>query len=63
MLVVIYLFNNYLSKSTFFVINMAFDPLLNAILSNKLEFFVSCNNIKLARTSFFCSDVLISTFL
>ena len=32
-------------------------------LSNKLEFFVSCNNIKITRTSFFILRVLICTFL
>ena len=40
--IVIYLFNYDSSKSTFFMLNMAFD--INSFCQvNKLEFFVSCN--------------------
>ena len=42
-LLVIYLFNHDSSKSTIFMLNMAFDVLLSAIFANKLESFVSCN--------------------
>ena len=56
-LLVIYLFNYDSSKSTFFMLNMAFDVLVLTFwvqfLLYKLEFFVSCNII--TRTSFFCS--------
>ena len=48
-LLVIYLFNHNLSKSTLFMLNIAFDV---QFLSNKLEFLVSCN-IKITGTSFF----------
>ena len=51
-LLVIYLFNYDSSKSTFFTLNMAFDVELSRFLSNKLEFFFSCNT-KITRTSFF----------
>ena len=44
-LLVIYLFNHDSSKSTTFMLNMAFDILLSAVFVkySKLEFFVSCN--------------------
>ena len=48
-LLVIYLFNHDSSKSTIFMLNMAFDVLLNAVfvIYSKLGSFVSCNNVKL----------------
>ena len=44
-LLVIYLFNHDSSKSTIFVLNMAFDVLLSAVFVkySKLESFVSCD--------------------
>ena len=44
-LLVIYLFNHDSSKSTIFMLNMAFDVLLSAVFAKdgKLESFVSCN--------------------
>ena len=44
-LLVIYLFNHDSSKSTIFMLNMAFDVLLSAVFVkySKLESFVSCN--------------------
>ena len=44
-LLVIYLFNHDSSKSTIFMLNMAFDVLLNAVFVkySELESFVSCN--------------------
>ena len=44
-LLVIYLFNHDSSKSTIFMLNMAFDVLLGAVFVKyrKLESFVSCN--------------------
>ena len=42
-LLVIYLSNHGSSKSTIFMLIMAFDVLLTSFLSNQLEFFVSCN--------------------
>ena len=44
-LLVIYLFNHDSSKSTIFLLNMAFDVLLRAVFVkySKLESFVSCN--------------------
>ena len=44
-LLVIYLFNHDSSKSTIFMLNMAFDVLLSAVFVkySKFEFFVSCN--------------------
>ena len=44
-LLVIYLFNHDSSKSTIFILNMAFDILLSAVFVkySKLESFVSCN--------------------
>ena len=55
-LLVIYLFNYDSSKSTFFMLNMAFDVLFLTFwvqfLLYKLEFFVSCNSISTS-TSFF----------
>ena len=44
-LLVIYLFNHDSSKSTTFMLNMAFDVLLSAVFVkySKLESFVSCN--------------------
>ena len=44
-LLVIYLFNHDLSKSTIFMLNMALDVLLSAVFVkySKLESFVSCN--------------------
>ena len=44
-LLVIYLFNDHSSKSTIFMLNMAFDVLLSAVFVkySKLESFVSCN--------------------
>ena len=56
---VIHLFNYSSSKSTFFMLSMEFDVLLSQFLSNKLEFFVSCN-VKITRTVLLC--VLICTF-
>ena len=54
-LLVIYLFNYDSSKSIFFMLNygITFSWGFSWVqfLSNKLEFFVSCNNIKIARTS------------
>ena len=57
-LLVICLFNYDSSKFTFFMLNIEFDVLLSAFLSNKLEFFVSCK-VKIIRTSFFllCFDM------
>ena len=52
---VIYLFNYDSSKSAFFMLNIAFDVLLSAVFINKLEFFISWNNIKITSTSFICS--------
>ena len=61
-LLVIYLFNYDSSKSTFFMLNMAFDVLSSTVfVKKKLEFFVSCK-IKITRTSFFLLWVLIYTF-
>ena len=55
-LLVIYLFNYDSSKSTFFMLNMAFVVLFLTFcvqfLLYKLKFFVSCNNL-ITRTSFF----------
>ena len=44
-LLVIYLFNDHSSKSTIFMLNIAFDVLLSAVFVkySKLESFVSCN--------------------
>ena len=44
-LLVIYLFNHDSSKSTIFMLNMAFDVLLSAVFVkySKLESFISCN--------------------
>ena len=44
-LLVIYLFHHDSSKSTIFMLNMAFDVLLNAVFVtySKLESFFSCN--------------------
>ena len=44
-LLVIYLFNHDSSKSTIFMLNMAFDVLLNTVFVkySELESFVSCN--------------------
>ena len=44
-LLVIYLFNHDSSKSTIFMLNMAFDVLLSAVFVkySKLESFLSCN--------------------
>ena len=42
-LLVIYLSNHGSSKSTIFMLIMAFDVLLTSFLSNQLELFVSCN--------------------
>ena len=41
----VYLFNHDSSKSTIFMLNMAFDVLLSAVFVkySKLESFVSCN--------------------
>ena len=55
-LLVIYLFNYDSSKSTFFMLNMAFVVLFLTLwvqfLLYKLKFFVSCNNV-ITRKSFF----------
>ena len=48
---VIYLLNYNSSKSTLFMLNMTSDVFLSRLLSNKLEFFVSCNT-KITITSF-----------
>ena len=62
-LLVIYLFKYDSSKSTFFMLNMAFDVLVLTFwiqfLLHKLEFFVSCNSI-IASTSFFLLCVLMA---
>ena len=44
-LIVIYLFNHYSSKSTIFILSIALDVLLSAdfVKYSKLESFVSCN--------------------
>ena len=57
-LLVIYLFNYSSSKSTFFMLNMAFDVLLSTVFVKQIEFFVSCN---ITRTSFFLLCILICT--
>ena len=62
MLLVIYLFNYDLSKSTFFMLNIGFDFSWENVLSNELEFFAPCS-IKIARTAFFLFCVLVCTFL
>ena len=56
-LLVIYLFNYNSSKSTFFMLNYGICRSLEQFLSNKLEFFVSCNNVKITRTSFLCGPL------
>ena len=63
-LLALYLSNYDSFKPTFFMLNMASDVALVRVLSNKLEFFVSCNT-KIARTSFFLLSlsVLVGTFL
>ena len=61
-LLVVYLFNHDSSKSTIFMLNMAFDVLLSAVFVkySKLESFVSCN-IKLFALSFDMYFFLIKT--
>ena len=51
-LLVIYLFKDNSSKSTFFMLNGIWRFLGERFLSNKLEFFISCN-AKITRTCFF----------
>ena len=48
-LLVIYLFHYDSSKSTFFMLNMAFDVVLSTVLTNKLQFLKrkDCKNILL----------------
>ena len=56
-LVLIYLFSYNSSKSTIFMLNIAFIVILSKdFFSNKLEFFVSYNK-KITRTSFFLAQL------